>query len=80
MLMYLLGRRHLSFQNNDGKAVEGDQLFVSYPKEGVEGEMTDKIFIRQGFALPPKMTPGDTLEIAFDNRGKPEKIAVVPSK
>lgn len=80
MLVYLCGHRHLSFQNNNGEVIEGEQLFVSYPKDGVNGEMTDKVFVRPGVSLPSKMAPGDTLDIAFDNRGKPEKITVVTGK
>lgn len=77
MQVYLCGERNLDFTSKDGKQIKGTQLFVSYPWEGVTGEMTDKIFARPEIALPPEMAPGDILDITFDKRGRAEKIIVV---
>lgn len=79
MQVNFLGRKRLDFVSNDGKTVRGEQLFFSYPEADVIGERADKLFIPDGFPLP-EMTPGDTLEVSFNNRGKPEKIEVVSAK
>ena len=79
MQVNFLGRKFLDFITNDGKTVRGEQLFISYPETGVIGERTDKLFIPDGFPLQD-MTPGDALEVSFNNRGKPEKIEVVSAK
>ena len=63
MQAYLCGKRDLDFTNKEGKRVQGTKLFISHPEDGVIGEMTDNIFIPQGFPLPPEMAPGDILDI-----------------
>ncbi len=75
MLMYLLGIKFLNFESN-GEQVKGTQAFVSYTEDGVMGQRTDKLFFRDGFELPDDLKPGMTLEVAFNHRGKPEKVAV----
>lgn len=72
----LLGARELNFQSGDGTAVKGIQFYISFPDESVVGEMTDKLFLREGFALPA-CKPGDMLEITFNRKGKPETITLV---
>ncbi|WP_283606648.1 hypothetical protein [Faecalispora anaeroviscerum] len=72
----LLGARELNFQSGDGTAVKGIQLYISFPDESVVGEMTDKLFLRDGFALPA-CKPGDMLDITFNRKGKPETITLV---
>lgn len=80
MEAYFDGFRPLDFISKEGKPVQGTQLFISYPWEGVTGEMTDSIFVRQGFPLPPEMAPGDILDISFNRKGKPEKVVVAKQK
>lgn len=75
----LLGLRKLDFTADDKSSVKGCQLFISYPEEGVEGEQTDKLFIRDGFDLPA-LKPGDTLEITFNRKGRPESIRNTAAK
>jgi hypothetical protein len=72
----LLGARELDFKSGDGTAVKGSQLYVSFPEDGVVGEMTDKLFLRDGFTLPA-CKPGDMLAITFNRKGKPEAITLV---
>ncbi len=72
----LLGARELNFQSGDGTAVKGIQLYISFPDDNVVGEMTDKLFLRDGFSLPA-CKPGDMLEITFNRKGKPETITLV---
>ena len=75
MKVKLLGARELDFQSNDGP-VKGIQLYISFLDDTVVGEMTDKLFVRDGFSLPA-CKPGDALEITFNRKGKPETITLV---
>lgn len=72
----LLGMRKLDFSSSDGTQVQGIQAYIAFPEEGVEGVMTDKLFLRDGFAFP-SCKPGDMLEITFNRKGKPEAITLV---
>ena len=75
MKIKVIGTRDLDFNSNDGSPVKGIQLYVSFPEENVMGEMTDRMFIRDGFALPA-CKPGDMLEVVFNRKGKPESITL----
>lgn len=81
MIFYvLLGYRPLDFTTDDGNAVKGTQLFVRFPEDGVTGEMCDKLFVRDGIELPA-LTPGMTLDIRFNRKGKVAAVKVaVPAK
>ena len=70
----LIGIRALSFTAESGEKIEGTQLFVSIPEEGVVGEITDKIFIRPEILLPKDLKPGDEINISFNRKGKAEAI------
>ncbi|TQI69032.1 hypothetical protein [Clostridium sp. KNHs216] len=72
----LIGARELNFQSGDGTTVKGVQLYISFPEESVVGEMTDKLFLSENFALPA-CKPGDMLDITFNRKGKPETITVI---
>lgn len=78
MKITLRGLRKLDFKTEDGSIVKGTQLFMSYEEDGILGEKTDKLFVRDGFELPT-LTPGGQLDIAFTNKGKPESIKVIPA-
>lgn len=73
----LRGYRSLDFQS-DGQPVKGIQLFISFPELGVEGEMTDKLFVRPDIPLPA-LKPGMALSITYNRKGKPERIEAVPA-
>lgn len=74
----LLGFRHLDFTTDDGSAVKGVQLFVAFAEDGVTGRMADKLFIRDGIALPT-LTPGMTLDISFNRKGRVVSIKAAPA-
>lgn len=74
----LLGFRHLDFTTDDGSAVKGVQLFVAFAEDGVTGRMADKLFIRDGIALPA-LTPGMMLDISFNRKGKVESVKTAPA-
>ena len=78
MQVLLMGLRTLDFESN-GDQIKGMQLFVAYPEDGVEGQMTDKIFLRDGFELPDGLKPGMNLDVTFNRRGRPEKVVAAPA-
>ena len=51
MIVRLLGSRKLDFSSQN-EQVKGTQLFYAYKSDGVDGEMCDKLFLRDGFKLP----------------------------
>ena len=46
MKSVLLGVRGLDFSGGDGRRVEGTQLFLAYPGEGVVGQESCKVFVQ----------------------------------
>ena len=79
MQMILLGYKVLDFTNDRGESVKGTQGFMAFPENGVTGQRTDKLFFKDGFELPA-LTPGMALEVAFNHRGKPEKVTAIPAQ
>lgn len=76
MLVYLLGYKLLDFTNDRGESVKGTQAFVSFQEDGVTGQRTDKLFFKDGMVIP-ELTPGMTLDVAYNRKGKPEKVTAV---
>lgn len=76
MLAYLLGYKLLDFTNDRGELVKGTQAFVSFQEDGVVGQRTDKLFFKDGMAIP-ELTPGMTLDVTYNRKGKPEKVTAV---
>ena len=77
MRAYARGIKQLDFTTKEGERVKGTQVFVSYPSDGVVGEIVDKIFLREGFTLPPELAPGKVIDIYCDTKGHVEHIQVV---
>lgn len=75
MQMILLGHKHFDFESG-GERVKGTQAYVAYTEDGVSGQRTDKLFFKDGFELP-ELQVGATLDVSFNHRGKPEKVAVI---
>lgn len=65
----LRGFKSLDFTSNDGKAVKGTKLFVTFPSNGTTGEETASFFISADKTLP-KLVVGSTYAADFDNKGK----------
>lgn len=78
MLMLLRGYRQIDFKSDDGP-VRGIHLFVTFQEDGVTGEMVDKLFLREGFPVPKGLTVGGQIDVAFNRRGKPERITIPQS-
>ena len=69
MIVRLLGSRKLDFSSQNDQI----KLFYAYKSDGVDGEMCDKLFLRDGFKLPA-LKAGSLLNVGFNNKGKPESI------
>lgn len=76
MIVQVIGRQSLDFTTKEGQLIKGTKLFLAYQKENVEGLVADKIFVRDGIAIPKEMKMNDKLDITFDNRAKIEKISL----
>ena len=74
MIVRLLGSRKLDFSSQNDQIV-GTQLFYAYKSDGVDGEMCDKLFLRDGFKLPV-LKAGSLLNISFNKKGKPESVEI----
>lgn len=72
----LRGIRELDFVSN-GETIQGNQLFLTHPEDGVIGEIAEKIFVRKGFSLPAELAPGKVVDIYCDTRGRLEHIQIV---
>ena len=75
----LVGFRKLDFLDENGSPVKGTQLFTTYPEDGVIGEMSGKIFVRDGMELP-SLTPGMMLDITYNRKGRVVAVKAAPAK
>lgn len=73
MLFNLRGRQKISFANAQGELIEGENWFVSYLDESVEGEKTEKFFVKPEVKIPA-VTIGDKVNIYFNQKGRVEAI------
>lgn len=81
MGMKIVGiQRNAKFQMN-GQWYEGTNLWVTYPRNGVDGLVTEKIFCNK--AKPALFQPSETMQLgdeifgAYNRYGKYESIAVL---
>ena len=74
MLFDLLGVQQLDFTAQDGRQITGKTLFVAHSDERVIGKRTDKLFLNPSVPAPKSLTPGMTLDISFNQRGKIESV------
>jgi len=74
MLHHILGIRPVNFTADDGRAISGTTIYVSFADEGVIGEAADKLFVSSTLALPVGLKPGDMVNITFNRKGKVDRI------
>jgi hypothetical protein len=80
MLVKLVGMNRLDFAARDGNRVQGTNLFIAFPFEGVTGQKTERIFVKNEIHVPDGIKPGDTLELMFNMNGKAESVAIATGK
>lgn len=77
MIMRVRGVQKLDFVSNDGKRVEGCNLFLSHADEHVVGERVTKVFVNASVELPKDVKIGDEVNISFTNKGRVEGISKI---
>lgn len=70
----VIGKRPLDFPTDDGKRVQGTQIFVAYkdpnPKSEAEGELTEKIFIPSTSDVQiPRFNYGEEYDFVYETVG-----------
>lgn len=81
----VLGKRPLDFSTNDGKRVQGTQIFVAYkdtnPKSETEGELTEKLFIPVDSDVQiPRFNYGEEYDFVYETVGFGSKARSVLKK
>ena len=70
MNMKLLGFKHVDFTNKQGERIVGDNLFVCYKTDDIEGLCTDRFFVNENISLPSDLHINDTICVSFSPKGK----------
>ena len=70
----LIGVQPLSFTNTSGETINGTNIFVAFKDEKVQGLRTEKFFMKENINLPKDTKLNDTLDLAFNHKGKIEMI------
>ena len=85
MEVKILGFRNFDFTNDKGERIRGVSVFVSYPDDGVTGEIATKITISNPELWQQlkdavggvSFIPGATVMMHFSNKGKLVKVSPV---
>ena len=72
--MKLLGYATLDFTSSDGKVIKGTSVYAASEDENVKGLRADKLFLREDINLPDGVKVGDTIDVTFNMKGKPESV------
>lgn len=70
----LIGVQPLSFTNTSGETIRGTNIFVAFKDEKVQGLRTERFFLKENISLPKDTKLNDTLDLAFNHKGKIEMI------
>lgn len=74
MRVQLLGVQRIEFNNANGEKISGNNFFISFKDENVEGLKTEKLFIKEGIEIPKDLKLNDTIEVTFNMKGKVESV------
>ena len=74
MIMSIFGVRKLNFTAQDGKVVKGRSVYVGYEANGVDGLLTEKIYLSDDIFGSIDITVGADYDFSFDCRGKVETV------
>lgn len=81
MKVSLIGiRPNVRVENRDtGEIIEGTSLYIAYKDANVNGQMTDKMFIRSTLQIDclPDLQPGQTLDLDLNTKGKIMDIMIL---
>lgn len=77
-IMKIVGKRHVDFTDDKGRSIKGYSLYFTMKSDGVEGEMTGKMFLSDEKALIVSLPPvGSTVEVYYDRYGRVCKFTVI---
>lgn len=78
----IVGVRELNFKDDNGRQVEGTQLYYLMDDDRTVGKMAGKLFLsvqrRSSVSFVPN--PGDIVFVNYDRYGRPVEFMPVPSK
>ena len=78
MNVKVLGTRKLDFKTDKGEQVSGTQIFVCYPYNGVEGYLTDKIFVSANSnVVLPTFKFGEEYKFVYSGIGRRQVLTEV---
>lgn len=75
MLAKLLGTSEVHFTDNNGRTVDGMNIYTAFQDENTNGYKVDKFFLKEGISLPKDTKLNDTIDLSFNMKGKVEKIS-----
>ncbi len=75
MRVQLLGVQRIEFNNANGEKISGNNFYISFKDENVNGEKTEKLFIKEGIEIPEDLKLNDTIEVTFNMKGKVESVS-----
>lgn len=74
MRVSVFGKRKLNFISKEGNEVDGWQIYVGFEADGVEGLLTDKMFLSSKKFRDIAVTVGQDYEVTFDRFAKVDTI------
>lgn len=78
MKVKVLGTRELDFPTPNGQRVEGLNIYISYAYYGVNGEMSDKVFIsRKSDVKIPVLKFGQYYDFRYDGIGQRQRLVEI---
>lgn len=83
MLARILGiRRDIDFTSKkDGNQIQGTNIYVAYPEDGVEGEFTQKFFLsKTRFPDVSWLNVGNKVDLTFDYKGRIDSVTICDKK
>lgn len=72
--MKIVGIKHSTIKFKDGNQVTGYNLFLSEPREGVQGVATESVFVSDQRIAPYSPVLGDNVRIYYNRWGKVESV------
>lgn len=78
MNVKVLGTRVLNFKTDKGETVNGTQIFVCYQYQGVEGYLTDKIFVPANSPVKlPVFKYGEEYKFVYSGIGRRQTLTEI---
>lgn len=74
--MYIvIGIQNVDFKTPEGTRICGSKLFLTYPKDNVEGLACESCFVKDSISLAG-IEVGDTVELMYNKFGKVQAVTL----